>query len=191
MTELTYPLHRNFYAKKDDYTLSVPRSDKERKEVRRFFKANLPIVEEDAVPMTSFDEIYRTVILVARKHSRIVGAVMACTPISLAQDVYMNEESPHKEDFFTVSSLDVIAVDERFRQQGIATWLLSEIEPLLHEQGVETVLGNYKTDVPFESLLAKEGFLVERDTDNFPQFLGEKWLLNEKGDDVYWFYKKI
>jgi GNAT superfamily N-acetyltransferase len=171
-------------------------SDEERKEVRDFLAKHIDDIAETAVPATSMDYAFKPLVpLVRGEQGHIVAAALTCRAFmagsaavtGLAEQMFGSALDRHSE-------LDLLAVAEEARGQGLGTSLVKELESKLAAQGVRVWFGNVTAGSDVEQLrsfYSGLGFTVLADGQPLPPLLGRQWTPPLTEEPVFFFYKVV
>ncbi|MFC0222844.1 GNAT family N-acetyltransferase [Nocardioides zeicaulis] len=171
-------------------------SDEERREVRDFLAKHIDDIAETAVPAPSMDYAFKPLVpLIRGEDGQIVAAALTCRALLAGSAVITGRA---EQMFGTAldrhSELDLLAVAEGARGDGLGTRLVHDLESKLAAQGVRVWFGNVTAGNDVERLRAfysRLGFTVLADGQPLPPLLGRQWAPPLTEEPVFVFYKKL
>lgn len=184
---------------KSNFSMSEATNNKDRLTVQLFLQRRIPEVGSNAVPLVQQD--YATDPTVLQIHDE-TGALAAAASAGVAWVVFMGrtKQIPPSlvKDNLAMSSkireLDLIAVDERFRNQGLASELLTTLEEKYKNEGVEILYGKVadeKNETALTDFYKNKGYTIAK---RLPSFFDLEWVMPAIGPFVaptFYFYKKL
>jgi GNAT superfamily N-acetyltransferase len=171
-------------------------SDDERREVRDFLAEHIDGIAETAVPATSLDYAFKPLVPLFRgEEGQVVAAALTCRAFIAGSAVLTGRA---EQMFGTAldrhSELDLLAVAEGSRGEGLGTSLVEELESKLAAQGVRVWFGNVTAGNDVErlrSFYSRLGFTVLADGQPLPPLLGRQWTPPLTEEPVFVFYKMV
>lgn len=171
-------------------------TDAERLEVRDFVAEHIPGIADTAVPVTAMDAAYAPLVPVVRNDSnQIMAAALTCRAqvaagaamTGMGQTIFGTALDKHSE-------LDLLAVAEDARGNGLGTLLVNDLEAKLVQRGVRVWFGNVTKDSDAEQLrkfYSELGFKVLANGQPLPPLLGKQWVPPHVEPPVFFFYKLL
>lgn len=171
-------------------------TDAERLEVREFLAEHIPGIASTAVPATAMDTAYAPLVPVVRDDGgQIVAAALSCRAQVAAgaamTGMGLRMFGPALDRH---SELDLIAVAEDARGNGLGTRLVNDMEAALVRRGVRVWFGNVTegTDIAqLRKFYSGLGFTVLADGQPLPPLLGVQWVPPFAEPPVFFFYKLL
>lgn len=169
-------------------------TNKERRLLQKFFEQKIPNVAMDAVQNIEWDFATESYILQVHDSNRkLVGAISSALtmPVFTSRVLGIPLSQKHLSVSSKVREIDLIAVDEDFRNQGIASELLSRVEKEYRSRSCSILCGGgVAKDEEIELLVKfyeKNAYAI---CDELPPFFGFDWLDSFSFSQFY-FYKKL
>lgn len=171
-------------------------TDAERLEVRDFLAEHIPGIADTAVPAKTMDIAYNPLVPVVRDESgQIVAAALTCRAqlaagaalTGMGQKMFGTALDRHSE-------LDLIAVAEDARGNGLGTRMVNDMEAELVRRGVRVWFGNVTegSDITrLRTYYSRLGFKVLADGQPLPPLLGKQWVPPFAEPPVFFFYKLL
>lgn len=171
-------------------------TDVERLEVREFLADHIPGIAPTAVPVTAMDPAYTPLVPMIRgDDNQIVAAALTCRA-QLAAAAAMTGKG--EQTFGTAldkhSELDLLAVAEHARGNGLGTLLVNALQDKLVQNGIRVWFGNVTEDLNVGQLRAfytRLGFKVLDDRQPLPPLLGKQWVPPFAQMPAFSFYKLL
>ncbi|NEN76778.1 GNAT family N-acetyltransferase [Nocardioides zeae] len=180
-------------------TITIATTNDERAQVQALFSAVFVDIEPNAVPVVEHDYLYAPLIAQVRNGSgRLIAAAMTCrTQIAAGSVMAQRAGLPDRFNVLPVldahSELDLLAVDDDFRGQGLGSSLLRFLEDELAKRKVRTWFGNVTVNLEaarLRTFYQSHGFTVLPDFAPLPPLLGRNWTLPGAAAPQFYFYKR-
>lgn len=169
-------------------------TNKEREILQRFFERRIPNVAMDAIQNIELNFATESYILqVHDNHEKLVAAVSSALTTPVFKDRVAGRNLSLKDLGISlkVREIDLIAVDEDFRNQGIASELLARLENEYRSRNCSILCGSGVTKEDEIELLVKfyekNGYSI---SDELPPFFGFNWS-DPYSKPHFYFYKKL
>lgn len=171
-------------------------ADAERLEVRDFLAAHIPGIASTAVPATAMDAAYAPLVPVVRaEDGRILAAALTCrSQVAAAAAMTGRGEQLFGAALERHSELDLLAVAEDVRGQGLGTLLIKDMQERLVERGVRVWFGNVSVSSDADRLrgfYSTLGFKVLGNGQPLPPLLGKEWIPPFAELPAYFFYRRL
>lgn len=171
-------------------------TDHERQEVRDFLAEHITGIAPNAVPRLEMDGAYAPLIPVVRSpEGEIVAAALTCrSQVAAGASLMPALGGQYASVMDKHSELDLIAVAEGARGQGLGAALIAELEARLAERGVRIWFGNVTHDSDVDRLrrfYSSLGFTVLDEGQSLPPLLGKNWVPPGIERPAFYFYKAI
>lgn len=164
--------------------ITLATTDAERAEVQALFEESFSDIDPHAVPKTSSDYLYNpSVAQVHNEQGRLVAAALSCRSQRAATAVTLSKMMGQDplgvlEVLDRHSELDLLAVRETHRGEGLGSSLVRFLEDHLAKAGVQAWFGNVVDglDAPrLRKFYGQHGFEVLPDGQPLPKLLGVDW----------------
>ena len=165
--------------------ITLATTDEARAEVQALFEESFADIDPNAVPKTSSDYLYNpTVAQVHDAEGRLVAAALTCRSQRAATAVTMSKMMGVQDPLGVLdvldrhSELDLIAVREPYRGDGLGSLLVQFLEDHLTQAGVHAWFGNVVDGLDATRLrefYGRHGFEVLPDGQPLPMLLGRDW----------------
>lgn len=184
-------------------SIQLADTDAKRSAVGAFLKQQMPQIHDNAVPAVSMDDVYNpTVAYVDDAEGAVVAAALTNRAQVVVAARYARKAGlpmpPGGGDYATVadrhSELDLFAVAEDRRNEGLGGSLLVFIEYRLLQAGVRVWFGNVLPSVDAEHarrFYERHGFTMTQAGLELPPLLGHHWVMPMAEPPEFYFYKSL
>lgn len=153
-------------------------------------------IASNAVPKTGMDGTYAPLVPVVRgDEGEIAAAALTCrSQIAVGTSLMPALGAQYASVMDKHSELDLLAVAESARGQGVGKLLMRDLEARLAERGVRVWFGNVTHDNDVARLrvfYADLGFTVLDEGQSLPPLLGRTWVPPGVEPSAFFFYKTI
>jgi GNAT superfamily N-acetyltransferase len=180
-------------------SITLATTNDERAQVQALFSAVFNGIEPNAVPVVEHDYLYAPLIAQIRDESGgLIAAAMTCrTQVAAGAIMASRAGLPDRFNVMPVidahSELDLLAVDDAHRGQGLGSGLVRFLEDELARRKVRAWFGNVTVNLDAGRLRAfyqSHGFTVLPDFTPLPPLLGRNWGLPGAASPQFYFYKR-
>jgi GNAT superfamily N-acetyltransferase len=180
-------------------SITFAATNQERAQVQALFSAVFTDIESNAVPVVEHDCLYAPLIAQIRDEwGRLIAAAMTCRTQVAAGSIMANRAGlPDRFNVMPVidahSELDLLAVDDDHRGQGLGSVLIRFLEDELARRNVRAWFGNVTVNLDARRLrkfYRLHGFTVLPDFAPLPPLLGRDWMLPGAASPQFYFYKR-
>lgn len=177
-------------------SITQPKTNKERLTLQKFYERRIPNVSRGAILTTEFDYASEPYILQVHDNTgRLVGAISSgvAYPVFLGRigQIPIHLLQKNIDASAKIREIEFIAIDEDFRNQGIASSILAKVEKVYKERNVSVLYGSGVAKDGERELLIKfyekNGYSI---SDELPPFFGLGWFDPTSVPDFY-FHKKL
>lgn len=181
-----------------NFSMSEAANNKDRSTVQSFLQRRIPEVGSAPVPLVELDYATDpTVLQIHDETGSLVAAASAGATLAVSLIRAKKCFPSRLKDYLAMASkireLDLIAVDEQFRNQGLASRLLTTLEEKYKNEGVKILYGNVadeKNEISLTNFYKNRGYIIVQ---KLPPFFGLEWICSDiySSAPTFYFYKKL